>query len=423
MMSTQNGVVLNELQSQRKPTVEHADDSAPYLVSSLELLQSDGATDDTLLEIMERHSKALRFLKYTANWVSKGHNGLLHYAVYNGSRVVLFLMLLLLVVFVFRNAFRSSKFTTQYVATDIAVVLELVSVLIAQYLNQSRLAMKAQRHDAIVIEESVRISQYFLLASVGTVATSIIVYMAGQLETNAMLASNVILLVLGGACVSQNMAFNLFFIVMDLKVSSLLLDQLHILADKRLLTMQVFTKARADITRRNDNSRWASDFIAGPCVASLIAITAIVFTLGQGEWSLGIAWVIAMVKELLFICVAFWYVAKVNEKADALTVKLSSETWLPTSLAHQCAACSDMDVTEKATNLAPAQLVGSGRALSSVVWDLQRLSVHASSVSKPISFTLLFKRASWQNVIVSAVGFVVTVVIGLIKSIVKSAAV
>lgn len=85
------------------------------------------------------------------------------------------------------------------------------------------------------------------------------------------------------------------------------------------------------------------------------------------------------------MAVAFWYVAVVNGKADALTRKLG--------------------------NVKPD--------IESVnVKDINRLCMHASSMSDPISFQLLFKRLSWQNVTASAIGLVVSLLIGIIKSII-----
>jgi hypothetical protein len=171
--------------------------------------------------------------------------------------------------------------------------------------------------------------------------------------------------------------FNLFVLLMDIKVSSLSIDQLFILAENRSLTMATFTRVRADIHRRVNVSRWASDLIIVPCIPSVIAIL-VIFT----DNKLDIYnFVLVLIKELLYVGVAFWYVAQVNEKADKLTRKLSEAMW-----------------------------DGQGG-----VSDAERLSILTSAMLEPISFTLLFKRLSIQNVALSFAGCAVSIVVGIIK--------
>ena len=89
-----------------------------------------------------------------------------------------------------------------------------------------------------------------------------------------------------------------------------------------------------------------------------------------------------MVKEIFFVFVVFWYVASINNKADNLTKKLSEDIW-----DSEC-------VTLR---------------------DVQRLSTHASAVSNPITFTLLFRRLNFDNAILSIGGFILSIVGSLIK--------
>jgi len=65
--------------------------------------------------------------------------------------------------------------------------------------------------------------------------------------------------------------FNLFFLLLDLKVSIILLDQLHSLTDARMLTMEKFNFVRAEIDRRVGASRLACDFILLPSIASVLS--------------------------------------------------------------------------------------------------------------------------------------------------------
>jgi hypothetical protein len=47
--------------------------------------------------------------------------------------------------------------------------------------------------------------------------------------------------------------------------------------------------------------------------------------------------------------------------------------------------------------------------------DVERLSVHASSVSEPISFTLLYRRVGWRDVALNSVGFGFSLLVGFVK--------
>lgn len=50
--------------------------------------------------------------------------------------------------------------------------------------------------------------------------------------------------------------------------------------------------------------------------------------------------------------------------------------------------------------------------------DIERLTMCVSSLTRPISFTLLFKRVNWQNVFVSFAGVAASILIGLARSLV-----
>ena len=187
------------------------------------------------------------------------------------------------------------------------------------------------------------------------------------------------------------LTFNLLLLIVDLKGALILIDQLHLLADAKQLTMDKFILVRDDINARSESSRWVSDLIIVPCLASVLCIVYMVLVVdrtgNQSNLIFSCGVIFILIKELLFVAVVFWYVAKVNSHADALTVKLSKGFWCPTA-----------DRVELS--------------------DMHRLSIHASSVSEPISFTLLFRRLSWQNVAVSAAGLTVSILAGVVKNIV-----
>jgi hypothetical protein len=145
---------------------------------------------------------------------------------------------------------------------------------------------------------------------------------------------------------------------------------------------------REDIHRRDNAGKWAADIIIVPCGASVLAIAMVLYNLelGTGAYDVkaGVALILLLLKEFFFLAIAFWYVAKVNGKADALTVKLSKALWRP-----------------EEGHLLP---------------DVERLSIYASSVAEPISYTLLFKRVNWNDVLFSGGSFALTIIVGIVKN-------
>lgn len=283
---------------------------------------------------------------------------------------------------------------------DLAIIVRTVSVLPVQFLNQQRLLQPACEKEAFVLEESSKMASIFGLIAILTniIATVLFAY------------SNYVggeLFFLTEHFLTAYLSFSLFFLIVDTKASSLLLDDLHDSAESKTLTLEAFVRVREDIHRKVKDSRWACDLIFVPCIASIAVIVVLVLFgvdthESQADKNGAIGFIFLMLKELFFVAVAFVYVAKVNARADELTVELSRTSW-----------CSRKNETAQHLAVCPS----SGDALA---LDVERLSIHASGLSEPISFTLLFKRVSWRNVMIGAGGFVVTILIAIIKSIVET---
>jgi len=128
------------------------------------------------------------------------------------------------------------------------------------------------------------------------------------------------------------------------------------------------------------------------------------------EHYMGLAFI--QLKELFYVAMAFWYVAKVNGRADELTVKLSEHVWGDYSYRSSKSAIQQPGHIEQDME----------QRVEQVVNDMQRVSVYMSSNSRPISFTLLFKRVTWKTVALSVIGFGITLLVGIIKSIATRAA-
>ena len=171
---------------------------------------------------------------------------------------------------------------------------------------------------------------------------------------------------------------------------------LLLLVEEKKLTIHKFDHFRSDIHRRVDNSKWTTDIILAPCLASVICILVLLFHADRKLIFLTTAWVVAMTKEFIFICIAFTYVAHVNAQADTLRTKLSKNVWL---------ASAYLDASVNVADSVKG---------SELINEIQRLTMCVSCFAEPISFTLLFKRVSWANVFMAAAGFAITLVLGSI---------
>lgn len=379
-------------------------DAQPTENLSLPILCDSFITQDTLLSFLYRNNKSRTFLQFTANYWSvtmrkeDDSTAILH-KIYSTFVFLSLCVLLTMMVFAVSVDLVTSKLSE--ITVSLTVALDIMSVLPSQYLNQMRMRHKAYIQDSSVIDESVRIATYFGVFCACSIALSIAILVAGGDVEGSGVFSNIILLTVVQPLISLYLTFNLLFLMMDLKVSSLLIDQLFILADHKILTVSKFNMVRNDIRRRDRNSKLASDFIIAPCLASVIAILVLVFRTDKDYVFITSAWAIALTKELMFIFVAFWYVAKVNGKADLLTAKLSTSEW---------AAERPLDVQ--------ATLAEFRVHHNEMKADMQRMTICVSCITDPIRFTLLFKRVTWQDVAVSAAGFGATIVVGIIKIIV-----
>jgi hypothetical protein len=405
---SETGVVMNVLAASGLPgsseyDIERHASSEVYrnprtvsqAISSLPIMASDYELPETLLACLIKNSRFVRFLQNSASYWPKGESladrGYQSFFVF--VRAILSLGAAYSLALVGDASYYHKNVGVFLWATTF---LDYASVLPGQYLNQQRLQQPGRMLDATVLDESLTITRVFAILSGCTILISLISVICDSTALDLLLetavSSEAILLTFltSQAFIVMYLSFNLLFLLLDLKVSILLIDQLILLAENKSLTMEMFDMVRQDIHRRVRVSKFTSDLIIVPCMASVVAIAVVIFFLdlqtGTSAVFIGVALVFLLMKELFFVAIAFWFVAQVNGRADALTVLLSRSIWQP-----------------------------SGEFASML--DLQRVSMHASSVSEPISFTLLFKRVSYENVAVGAGSLVLTILVGVLEEI------
>jgi hypothetical protein len=383
-------------------------------VDALTIMAKRSVDAKTLIEFSAGNSNLRYFLVFAGNWWPKAGDHYPAMCAYIGTRAgILTCAALLAVLAVYYFGYVTQLFPRllpfPFLVLYLMLLLGTLSVLPAQYYNDKRLFQAAEVEDFIAVDESLRIAATYGALSAVCVIVSVALRAGDDIATTAACATNL--------TVVMGLMFNMFFLLLDLKVSSLLLDQLHVLADKRMLTMEKFNMVRTEIHRRVAASRIACDFVIVPAVAAVVGIVMVVFIISSVQaydddfigpsyhtgvkCLLGLA--VVQLKELFFVAVAFVYVAKVNARADELTVKLSDGFWGQYESEGSATKNDAFNPSEKIQ-----------------ISDLHRMSIHMSAVSRPISFTLLFKRVSWRDVTVGAVGLGATVMIGIIKNIVES---
>lgn len=406
-------------------------------------LSGDSFQRKTLMQLVEMSPQILRMMQVTANyWPEIGTIDLtwlvLHRTYFLLVRTILFISVGYS-LYLFGVEVENGKVVGSTIA--FTYFLDVVSVLPSQYANQKRLHNVADSQlNCAAFSVPTGVSQRFGIACLFTIGISICF---GTMAYTVPLA--VFALTTSEACVVAYLVFNMWFLLMDLQVSATAIDELLALAQKQELTLVCFNAVREDIHRRVRKSKWVSDFILLPCVASVISIVVLMFHIQPrfDRVAYSIGWLAALIKEMMFICVAFCYVATVNQKADDLTEKLSCEVWGlggkggSANVTADHRVTSDADVVVNALNSIAQQCertstaTGEGSATSpeylndqasspllQLPGNIERLTMCVSSLTRPISFTLLFKRVNWQNVVVSFAGVAVSIFIGLARSLV-----
>jgi hypothetical protein len=403
-----------------------------------------------LLQSIRGNPRTFRLMQCTANYWPNDDDHTLPSAVWLKLYFVLVRAILVCAVVFSLYYFATEVAQGNVVGITIALTffLDVVSVLPTQYFNQRRLSQTLPIMDCEVLNSCTLMVEKFIAVCMLTILISII---CGANDHSEPLA--VVALTIGESCVVAYLAFNLWFLLMDLQVSTARIDELLALAGSKQLSLARFNAARDDIHRRVRESKWVSDFILLPCVASVISIVVLMFHVksGHSEVTYTIGWVAALIKEMLFICVAFCFVATVNQKADELTEKLSCEVWAPIDcelgeersglLSRERGASDSIESGAGTDRTSKVGVTEVGAVSVSVLHppiaetteghnkfssadirqrpsDIERLTMCVSSLTRPISFTLLFKRVSWQNVVVSFAGVALTIGVGLARSLI-----
>ncbi len=134
------------------------------------------------------------------------------------------------------------------------------------------------------------------------------------------------ILFFGQTAYSLILSANLFFILLDCKVSSVLVDQLINLQKENLLTLDKYNAVRTEIDNRVKNTFWLNFMLVVVCILNgLAALALLVFSTLTIEFK--IVALLLLIKELPFLIIVFYKSAGVNDKSDRLITMLATDAW------------------------------------------------------------------------------------------------
>lgn len=217
--------ILGSRSSDQPDAREHDTTGQHNTFGSLPIMSLDYETEETLMSHLYRSAKARLFLQWTANYWPDSNQGeagdhyhKAYYITCTGALVVVYLLMIVSVVI------NTVQYQLAPILVAVTVGLDILSALPAQYLNQQRMRHKAFQLEASVIDESMRIATYFGVCCLVTVVLSLVVLVAGR-QVSSYYYSNLLTLSIAQVLISLYLSFNMLFLMMDLKVSSLLVDQ------------------------------------------------------------------------------------------------------------------------------------------------------------------------------------------------------
>ncbi len=173
---------------------------------------------------------------------------------------------------------------------------------------------------------------------------------------------------------------NLLFILVDCKVSSVLLDELVSLHRHDLLTVDKFNQVREEIDRRANTSLWLNYSIVVVCIVNVVGALMFLFFSPLQSWLLA--------GMLCFLLIVFVKTAGANEKADRLLDMLATDKW-------------DVEQSDQCRN---------------------RLVLYANAERRRISFPMAGLRMNYSDVRRQLIAWCLAAVISLLKAVFGNAA-
>lgn len=269
------------------------------------------------------------------------------------------------------------------------VLLIQSGILIPNFFyNADRLNnLHLQRNDLQYYAECVRyaLAMFIILTVLGYVIpiTLTVVYFKENSISAAIMYSS---LFLGILAASVTIAGNLFFILVDLKVSLQLVRQLIDKQNKKLITMVMFNAIRAEIESRVLAHRFATNSMLLMSLLDLtIGLIILLIYFKSFNPAVIVSLVLSFTKGLPYLVIVFFKSAEVNECSDLLTSLLGMVEWDENGLQ-----------------------------------EMMRVKLYINSQVRPISYPMVGMRLRVQTVMLQLGAWTVLFIAGVIRGIIVS---
>ena len=209
-------------------------------------------------------------------------------------------------------------------------------------------------------------------------------------------------LLIGQLSICFLIAASTFFLTADCEVACKLIDQLMELQRHEKLTFEQFTLVRDDIHRREKFAYWVNNALV---LVTLLDVVAVVLFLFLDVLSYGAAYNFAFVislflKELPFLFVVFWNVAKVNEKSSLFMKETAIRRWTAA-------------VTSTTTK---SDASGAGTVVDR---ENERRDICISAQAFPIAYSLAGVRLKRRDLLWQLLVWCIAFIVGILKKLVE----
>lgn len=357
-------------------------------LDDIEIRQTNLSTNRTseckkeLLKSIQASSNVFLLLKITGSyWPEKCTDfwDWLHRAWFLGHRCVLVVCALSTLCIGWDSVYDQHEYV--WLIPNLANFFGFLLVIPAHYKNQLRLLQLERTHDKLCLDEPCRVATRFLVASL--IAVGYFVFVSGFYHSYLMT-----LYYCGDFCVALYLTSNMLFLVMDLQAICLQLYGLTELAHGQRLKNREYVQVREELAERSMITMYTTSLAVSPSIIYCLAFpTLILFYTADGTTASAIfknvSYLSTLLKDVFFIFLSFYYVARVNETSDKLTKVVAARVW-DTPIANS-----------------------------------ERHDIYITSKEEPISVYLLMCRVSWKMVYGSVTGYAIALTVSIFTRIIE----
>ncbi len=356
-------------------------------LSSVEFSLPFQFTDDSLVKHIQKNAPVYRMLRLSGViWSSEGSDCCSNIFQFFWS-IFVRLFLFISIIYGYLIADAGAVFMNAgMLAAGICIIAQVLVLFPSIIEIQSRLKAPVSSFDLMFYSDTLYWCKVMFVMTF--LAGSLYAVLGMALPTGPLEGFAVFLyvsLILGQLAYSALLSVNLLFVLLDCKVSSVLVDQLTALHHAQQLTVDKFNMVRKEISLRVKRSLWLNYGLVVVAICNLLAALLLLLFSHFGL-IIFIGAVFLLGKELPFLALVFFKSAGVNEKVDKLTRMLGCERW-ETDHEKQCNT---------------------------------RMMLYINAEAQRISFPMAGLRMSYQDITRQCIGWLAATAFAVIKAIVSS---